>query len=295
VNTVQSKDGTRIAYNKAGDGPPLILVDGAACYRKFGPSTRLAKPLSGHFTVVTYDRRGRGDSGDNQPYAAEREIEDLQALIDHAGGSTHLFGVSSGAALALETAARGTGVSKLGLYEAPFTDDASRAAAASEYSALLTRQLATGRRGNAVQLFLRRAGVPGALITLMRILPVWSKLTAIPPRSPTTTRSSSTSLTPASPPNATAGSPVSWPDSSLSPGLARPTFILSGWIRPSGATGSAACCIRRSSRLPGLAAPSWCARSPPGEPRLDRVSPADGFPAGARRRRGRRHPGFLRL
>lgn len=181
MNTVQSKDGTRIAYTKAGDGPPLILVDGAACYRKFGPSTRLAKPLAGHFTVVTYDRRGRGDSGDNQPYAAEREIEDLQALIDHAGGSTHLFGVSSGAALALETAARGTGVSKLVLYEAPFTDDASRAAAASEYSALLTRLLATGRRGNAVQLFLRRAGVPGVLITLMRILPVWSKLTAIAP------------------------------------------------------------------------------------------------------------------
>jgi pimeloyl-ACP methyl ester carboxylesterase len=181
MNTVQSKDGTPIAYTKAGDGPPVILVDGAACYRKFGPSTRLAKRLAGRFTVVTYDRRGRGDSGDNQPYAAEREIEDLQALIDHAGGPTHLFRVSSGAALALETAARGPGVSKLVLYEAPFTDDASRAAAANEYSALLSRLLAAGRRGNAVRLFLRRAGIPGALITLMRILPMWSKLTAIAP------------------------------------------------------------------------------------------------------------------
>jgi quinol monooxygenase YgiN len=193
MNTVQSKDGTGIAYTKAGDGPPVILVDGTACYRKFGPSTRLAKRLTGRFNVVTYDRRGRGDSGDVQPYVAEREIEDLQLLIDHAGGPTHLFGVSSRAALALETAARGAGVSKLVPDEAPFTDDASHAAAASEYSALLTQLLAAGRRGNAVQLFLRRAGVPGALITLMRISPIWSKLTAIAPRSPTTMQSSALS------------------------------------------------------------------------------------------------------
>ena len=128
MSTVESKDGTRIAFSRAGDGPPVILVDGALCDRKFGPSTRLAALLARHFTVFTYDRRGRGSSGDTQPYAAEREIEDLQALIDQADGSASLYGVSSGAALALETAARGRGVKKLVLYEAPFTVDESRAA-----------------------------------------------------------------------------------------------------------------------------------------------------------------------
>ncbi len=181
MSTVESKDGTRIAYSRTGNGPPVIVVDGAACYRKFGPSTRLATLLAGHLTVVTYDRRGRGRSGDTQPYAAEREIEDLQALIGEVGGSAYLYGVSSGAALALETAARSADVKKLVLYEAPFTEDASRAAAAGEYSAQLSRLLAAGRRGDAVALFLRRAGLPGALITLMRILPVWPKLTAIAP------------------------------------------------------------------------------------------------------------------
>jgi pimeloyl-ACP methyl ester carboxylesterase len=92
MRTVESKDGTRIAFSRAGDGPPVIVVDGAACYRKFGPGTRLTALLAEHFTVVTYDRRGRGDSGDTQPYAAEREIEDLQALIDQAGGSACLYG-----------------------------------------------------------------------------------------------------------------------------------------------------------------------------------------------------------
>jgi pimeloyl-ACP methyl ester carboxylesterase len=181
MDTAESRDGTRIAYSRTGDGPPVIVVDGAACYRKFGPSTRLATLLAEHFTVVTYDRRGRGSSSDTQPYAAGREIEDLQALIGEAGGSAYLYGVSSGAALALETAARGTGVKKLVLYEAPFTEEASRAAAAGEYSAQLSRLLAADRRGGAARLFLRRAGLPGVVITLMRVLPVWSKLTAIAP------------------------------------------------------------------------------------------------------------------
>jgi pimeloyl-ACP methyl ester carboxylesterase len=181
MSTVESKDGTRIAYSRTGDGPPVIVVDGALCYRKFGPSTRLAALLAGHFTVVTYDRRGRGSSGDTPPYSIDREIEDLQALIGQAGGSASLYGVSSGAALALETAARGRGVKKLVLYEAPFTEDQSRAAAAGEYSAQLRQLLAADRRGDAAGLFLRRAGLPGALITLMRVLPMWSKLTAIAP------------------------------------------------------------------------------------------------------------------
>src|SRR5690349_7005373 len=105
-NTVTSKDGTVIAYSQVGQGPSLILVDGALCYRQFGPSQGLAAKLSAHFTVITYDRRGRGESGDTQPYATEREIEDLTALLEVAGGTALVFGQSSGAALAIEAANR---------------------------------------------------------------------------------------------------------------------------------------------------------------------------------------------
>jgi pimeloyl-ACP methyl ester carboxylesterase len=104
MTKVFSKDGTAIAYDKQGQGPTVILVDGALGYRSFGPMPELAKILSQHFTVVTYDRRGRGDSGDNKPYAVEREIEDIEALIDEVGGFAYMYGISSGACLALEAA-----------------------------------------------------------------------------------------------------------------------------------------------------------------------------------------------
>ena len=102
MNTVRSKDGTLIAFDRSGVGPPLILVDGALCYRASGPMGPLAQLLSTHFTVFTYDRRGRGDSSNTAPYAAEREIEDLDALIRVAGGSAFVYGISSGASLALQ-------------------------------------------------------------------------------------------------------------------------------------------------------------------------------------------------
>jgi pimeloyl-ACP methyl ester carboxylesterase len=124
--TVTSKDGTRIAYDKLGQGPALVLVDGALCSRAIGPGKSLAPYLSSHFTVVSYDRRGRGDSTDTAPYAVEREIEDLDAVIAEAGGSACVFGLSSGSALALEAAARGSAITKLALYEAPFIVDDSR-------------------------------------------------------------------------------------------------------------------------------------------------------------------------
>ena len=108
--TVASKDGTTIAYDKLGQGPALVMVDGALCSRVMGPGSSLAPYLSSHFTVFTYDRRGRGDSTDTAPYAVEREIEDLDAVIAEAGGSAYVFGLSSGAALALEAAARGSAV-----------------------------------------------------------------------------------------------------------------------------------------------------------------------------------------
>ena len=106
MEKVISRDGTVIAFDRVGSGPPLILVDGALCYRGSGPMAPLAALLASHFTVFTYDRRGRGDSGDTAPYAVEREVEDIDALIKEAGGSAFVYGISSGAGLALEAANR---------------------------------------------------------------------------------------------------------------------------------------------------------------------------------------------
>ena len=94
MSTVRSADGTTIGYTKAGQGPPLILVDGALCSRSFGPMPKLAEQLTPHFTVYTYDRRGRGESGDTQPYEPDREVEDLEALMALAGDSVYLHGTS---------------------------------------------------------------------------------------------------------------------------------------------------------------------------------------------------------
>src|SRR5512138_2914378 len=104
VNTVTSKDGTQIAFETKGSGAPLILVDGAICYRSFGPMGALSELLAPHFTVYTYDRRGRGFSTNGKPFAVAREVEDIDALIEQAGGSAYVYGISSGACLALEAA-----------------------------------------------------------------------------------------------------------------------------------------------------------------------------------------------
>jgi pimeloyl-ACP methyl ester carboxylesterase len=121
MSTVTSKDGTTIAFDRSGEGPALIMVGGAFQHRAIDPSTaRLAELLAPNFTVYHYDRRGRGDSGDTAPYAVEREIEDIDALIQDAGGTVSVFGMSSGAVLALEAAAHGLAVTKLALYEPPF-------------------------------------------------------------------------------------------------------------------------------------------------------------------------------
>ncbi len=106
MTTVRSADGTTIAYSRAGQGPPLILVDGALCSRSFGPMPKLAEALAPHFTVYTYDRRGRGESGDTAPYAPDREVEDIEALVALAGETVYLHGTSSGAALALDATRR---------------------------------------------------------------------------------------------------------------------------------------------------------------------------------------------
>jgi pimeloyl-ACP methyl ester carboxylesterase len=175
MNTVRSEDGTSIAFEKSGEGPSIILIDGALCYRDSGPSRPLAAELSRRFTVITYDRRGRGDSGDSAPYAVEREVEDIAALVEEAGGSAHLCGFSSGAVLALQAAQRGAGVDRLALYEAPFIVDDSRPRFPSDYRAQLERFLESNRRGDAVKLFMGQVGLPRVLIALMRFTPVWRK------------------------------------------------------------------------------------------------------------------------
>lgn len=179
MSEVRSSDGTRIAYETVGSGPPLILVDGALCSRALGPMPKLAERLAGRFTVYVYDRRGRGGSGDTQPYAVEREVEDLEAMIDAAGGSAYLFGASSGAALALEAAQRSLGVKGLALYEAPFIVDASRDPVPADYLIGLEKALASDRRGAAVAMFMKVVGAPAIVRGLMRLMPAWSKLKAV--------------------------------------------------------------------------------------------------------------------
>ncbi len=155
TSIVTSQDGTKIAYDKIGHGPAVILVAGALCSRSFWSGPELAKLLARSFTVYNYDRRGRGDSGDTKPYAVAREIEDIEALIDEAGGSAYLYGHSSGAALALEAALRlGNTVKKLAMYEAPYNDDAEAQRAWKQYIKQLTEALAADRRGDAVALFM---------------------------------------------------------------------------------------------------------------------------------------------
>jgi pimeloyl-ACP methyl ester carboxylesterase len=177
MTTARSADGTLLAYESRGEGPPLILVDGALCSRAVGPSAKLAQALAARFTVITYDRRGRGESGHGSaPYAAEREIEDIAALIADNGGAAFVCGVSSGAVLALDAAAAGLPITGLAAYEPPFIVDGSRAPMPADYAETLNALLASDRRGDAVRLFMRNVGMPAALASLMRLSPVWRKL-----------------------------------------------------------------------------------------------------------------------
>jgi len=185
VNHVRSRDGTRIAYDRLGAGPPVILVDGAFCTRSFGPMPKLAPLLAPHFTVFLYDRRGRGDSGDTAPYAVEREIDDLDAVIREAGGSALVYAISSGAALALEAAASRLNITKLALYEPPFMVGNPAHRPPADHQARLARLVAEGRRGDAVKFYMKDIiGTPGWLVAVFRILPVWSKLKAVAPSLP---------------------------------------------------------------------------------------------------------------
>jgi pimeloyl-ACP methyl ester carboxylesterase len=173
-----SKDGAAIAFEQRGRGSPVILVDGALCCRGIGESGRLATLLAPHFTVFTYDRRGRGDSGDTAPYAVAREIEDIAALLSEAGGGAFVWGMSSGAVLALEAAKSLAGIKKLALYEAPFIVDDSRATTEDDW-VRIGEAVAADRRSEAIGLFLKSVGAPSLFIAAMRLTPMWSKLKAV--------------------------------------------------------------------------------------------------------------------
>jgi pimeloyl-ACP methyl ester carboxylesterase len=182
MSQIVSKDGTSIAYDQSGQGPAVILVDGALCYRAFGPAKPLSELLAPHFTVITYDRRGRGESGDTLPYAVEREVEDLEALIKQLGGSVFLFGTSSGGCLDLEAAIRlGAKVKKLAMYEPPYNSDPAARQAFRQYRRQLEALLTAGRRGEAAALFMSYVGTPPEQIEGMRRAPVWSMFEAVAP------------------------------------------------------------------------------------------------------------------
>ena len=182
METVRSADGTAIAYDQAGHGPALIIVDGATVTRSGGTKPQLVDLLAARFTVFTYDRRGRGDSGDTQPYAVDREIEDIEALLDQAGPSASLYGHSSGGCLALDADIRlGPKVAKLAMYEAPYNDDPAFRTVWAEYLEQLAAALAGNRRGDAVALFMRLVGMPAEQVDGMRRTPFWPGLEAVAP------------------------------------------------------------------------------------------------------------------
>ncbi|WP_320538095.1 alpha/beta hydrolase [Pseudarthrobacter sp. IC2-21] len=175
ITQITSTDGTPISVEHLGTGPCLVLVDGAFCGRSFGPARPLAEKLAGSFTVYFYDRRGRGDSGDTRPYSVEREIEDLAAVIDHAGGNAFVYGISSGAALALEAAAAGVPIRKLATYEAPYTGIGNTDGTPVDHAGHLNSLLARNKRGAMVSYFLvKMVGVPAFVPVMLRLMPkVW--------------------------------------------------------------------------------------------------------------------------
>lgn len=180
MGTVRSADGTAIAFDAVGDGPPLIIVDGATAHRAVTANAEVAALLSDAFLVYTYDRRGRGESGDTAPYAVAREIEDLAALIDEAGAPAVVFGQSSGAVLSLDAAAAGLPITRLALWEPPFVVDDGRPPLPADYVERLDASIAAGRPGDAAELFMTAAaGVPGDAVAAMRDFPFWSVTEAV--------------------------------------------------------------------------------------------------------------------
>jgi pimeloyl-ACP methyl ester carboxylesterase len=178
LNKVTSKDGTAIAFDRLGDGPPVILVSGGSVDRQ--SNAGVAAILASDFTVFNYDRRGRGPSGDTAPYAVEREVEDIDAVITAAGGSAHLYGTSSGAALALIAAAQLPGkITKLALWEPPYIIDPAMRPP-GDTAQTFERLVSEDRRGDAVEFFMATVvGMPAEFVAQARSQPWWAATEAL--------------------------------------------------------------------------------------------------------------------
>ena len=179
MQTVTSRDGTTIAFDRAGDGPPVILVEAAGHYRDFSSFSGLAPLLARQFSVYTYDRRGRGQSTDTTPYTPEREVDDLEALIARAGGSAHLYGFSSGALLALRAGAQGLPIDRLALLEPPLQDHAGENAGPDPLTAELAELVDAHRTGAVVERFHQSIGVPDEFIAEMKSTPQWAQMESV--------------------------------------------------------------------------------------------------------------------
>ena len=180
METTHSKDGTRIVFDRTGDGPPVILVGGAFSWRTWKGFVELGELLSSRYTVLSYDRRAHGDSGDTPPYTVEREFEDLDAMIGAAGGSACVWGLSSGGILALEAARAGVAIERLAVYEPPFMVDAAEGLPPDGFVRRLEELIADERRSAAATYFMAQVmGIPAVVPALMRLWPpIWSKLKA---------------------------------------------------------------------------------------------------------------------
>lgn len=182
MKTIQSKDGTILAYDVYGSGPALIYITGASGFRSFMPIVQDAKVFAKEFTIYNYDRRGRGDSTDIQPYAIEREVEDIETLIDVAGGKASLYGHSSGAVLALEAALRlGDKVDKIVMYDPSYVHDEAEKSQYRNLSQQVHKLLQDGKNAQAMTTFLKGIGMPKVFVYLMRLMPGWKTMVALAP------------------------------------------------------------------------------------------------------------------
>jgi pimeloyl-ACP methyl ester carboxylesterase len=177
VETVTSKDGTTIAFDRLGAGPPVVLVSGGSVDRS--SHAALAQELASDLTAVNYDRRGRGPSGDTPPYAIEREIEDIAAVIDAVGGEAGIYGSSSGAVLAMDAAEAGVPISKLAMWEPPFIPEGMPPPPEDQVERYET-MVAKGRRGDAVEYFMSKVvGLPPEVVEGARQQPWWAATEAL--------------------------------------------------------------------------------------------------------------------
>ena len=177
MDTVTARDGTAIAFDRLGEGPPVVLVCGGSTDRM--ANAGLAAELAGDHAVFNYDRRGRGDSGDTLPYAIEREVEDIAAVIAEAGGAANLYGTSSGAGLAMHAAAAGLPVTRLALWEPPYSVS-GRPDLPADTASVYRELVEAGRRGDAIEYFMSKVvGLPPEFVAGARQAPWWAQQEAL--------------------------------------------------------------------------------------------------------------------